>query len=71
MVICHEKCDAILVMANITLAMIKPEFLIGVIRGHICYKKELRYHSKVAQCTLQEKSVWSPSRARAKLPPAF
>jgi hypothetical protein len=45
MVICHEKCNAILVMASIALAMIKPEFLTGVIRARICYKKELRYHS--------------------------
>lgn len=59
------------VKANIALAMVKPECLKGDIWAEIYYQKELRYHSKVAKCTLQEKPFWSPSRARATPPPAF
>jgi aminomethyltransferase len=59
------------VKANIALAMIKPEYLEGNIWAEIYYQKELRYHSKVAKCTLQDKPFWSPSRARATPPPAF
>lgn len=59
------------VKANIALAMIRPEFLKGDIWAEIYYQKELRYHSKVAKCTLKETPFWSPPRARATPPLAF
>ena len=42
------------VKANIALAMIEPKYLDGDIWAEIYYQRELRYHSKVAKCTLQD-----------------
>lgn len=59
------------VKANIALAMIKTKYLQGEIWAEIYYNRELRHNSKVARCTLQEKSFWAPARARATPPPPY
>ena len=59
------------VKANIALAMVKTSALKSTIWAEIYYSKELRHHSKVAKCTLQEKPFWAPERARATPPAAF
>jgi aminomethyltransferase len=59
------------VKANIALAMIKTQYLQGEVWAEIYYGKELRHHSKVVKCTLQEKPFWMPGRARATPPSAF
>ncbi|MFQ3263297.1 MAG: aminomethyltransferase [Porticoccaceae bacterium] len=59
------------VKANIALAMVETSALKGAIWAEIYYSKELRHHSKVAKCTLQQKPFWAPERARATPPAAF
>ena len=56
------------VKANIALAMVMTSALDGDIWAEIYYSKELRHHSKVAQCTFQTHPFWSPKRARATPP---
>jgi aminomethyltransferase len=56
------------VKANIALAMVKSAALKGEIWAEIYYVKELRHHSKVARCTVQNKPFWAPARARATPP---
>jgi len=60
-----------LVKANIALAMIRTEYLKGEIWAEIYYTKELRFHQKVARCTIQNKPFWAPARARATPPLAY
>ena len=57
------------VKANIALAMIKTEYLIGDLWAEIYYEKELRQYSRVAKCIRKTKAFWSPPRARATPPP--
>jgi len=60
-----------LVKDNIALAMVETKYLKGEIWAEIYYAKELRWHQKVAKCTMQTKPFWMPPRARATPPEAY
>ena len=57
------------VKANIAFAMVQASALSGKIWAEIYYQKELRYHRKMALCTVRDKPFWAPPRAR-QTPPA-
>ena len=57
--------------ANIALAMIETEHLLGELWAEIYYEKELRQYNRVAKCERKTKPFWSPSRARETPPPNF
>jgi len=59
------------VKANIALAMVETEHLLGEIWAEIYYTRELRPNSKVARCTIKSKPFWTPQRARATPPLAY
>ncbi len=56
------------VKANIALAMVDTNALGGDIWAEIYYQRELRYHHKVARCTIKDKPFWTPPRARQTPP---
>ena len=56
------------VKANIALTMINTAALKGEIWVEIYYQRELRYHHKVAPCTIQSKLFWSIEKARLTPP---
>ena len=49
------------VKANIALAMVETEHLLGEIWAEIYYTRELRPNSKVARCTIKSKPFWAPN----------
>ena len=57
------------VKANIALAMVEPDYLAGQIWAEINYQKELRYHTRVSNCTIKKSPFWAPERARITPPP--
>jgi aminomethyltransferase len=59
------------VKSNIALAMIESQFVNGPIWAEIYYKKELRQHFKIVQCSIKDKPFWAPDRAKATPPARF
>jgi aminomethyltransferase len=59
------------VKANIALAMVKTKALENSLWAEIYYSKELRHHSKVVKCVVQNKPFWAPERARLTPPRPF
>jgi aminomethyltransferase len=59
------------VKANIAMAMVDSAALDGQIWAEIYYQRELRYHRKVARCSVVEQPFWRPQRARQTPPPLY
>jgi aminomethyltransferase len=58
------------VKANIAFAMVETRALGGEIWAEIYYRKELRFHRKMALCTVRDKPFWIHPRSR-QTPPAL
>lgn len=58
------------VKANIAMAMVETKALGGEIWAEIYYRKELRFHRKMALCSVRDKPFWVHPRAR-QTPPAL
>lgn len=56
------------VKANIAMAMVQTRALGGEIWAEIYYRKELRFHRKMALCTVRDKPFWVHPRARQTPP---
>ncbi|CAH0992356.1 Aminomethyltransferase [Sinobacterium norvegicum] len=56
---------------NMGYGFIEAQYSDGPIYAEIYYQHELRWHRRVALCTVKDKPFWGPARARQTPPPSY